>query len=51
MGQENDIQISGERILLRNVVLGDLETIINLAGDYRIVEMMNGSIPYPYSVH
>jgi len=47
---ENDIQISCERILLRNIALEDLETIVNLAGDYRIVEMMNGSIHYPYSV-
>lgn len=45
------IQFASHRLLLRNVCLKDLDSIMELAGDYRIAEMMNGSIPFPYSIN
>lgn len=45
---KGDILLSSECLLLRNVVLDDLNSLVRLAGDYCIAEMMNGSIPYPY---
>lgn len=46
---EENIQLESDRLLLRNVDIEDLDSLINLASDYQIAEMMNGAIPNPYS--
>jgi hypothetical protein len=43
-----NICLSSQRILLRAVKFEDGETIIRLAGDFCVAEMMNGAIPHPY---
>ena len=47
--RNHSIKLEGKRLLLRNTCFEDLELILKLASDFCIAEMMNGSIPNPYT--
>jgi len=44
------IELSTNRLLLRNVQNEDVDQLLVYANDVTVAEMMNGSIPYPYSI-
>ncbi|MGK5594246.1 MAG: GNAT family N-acetyltransferase [Parachlamydiaceae bacterium] len=48
--KELGIELTTSRLHLRNAREQDVEDIALFAGQYEVVEMMNGSIPYPYEV-
>lgn len=46
---KSKIEMQTNRLLLRNVRFEDSEQLVKYANDLAIAEMMNGSIPYPYT--
>lgn len=45
---EGIMYIESERIILKNITFSDVKALQKSANDAEIVEMMNGTIPYPY---
>lgn len=43
------IHMETKRLILRNVSFLDIESLIEYANDYHVIEMMNGSMPFPYT--
>lgn len=44
----DNLLLSSDRLILRRVQTTDTCSLVELAGDFLVAEMMNGSIPHPY---